>query len=80
VITDSLTHEPLDSAWVLVESIPPPATYYADEAGAYEVWILEGESPTLKAGKEGYQVRQRSFTNLRNDLAGVDVELSPDST
>ncbi len=78
-ITDSLTGNPIDSAWVTNEPTSPEQLYFTDSLGGYEVHALEGVRAELRVGKEGYVTKERTFEPLRGDLGGIDFKLVLDS-
>lgn len=75
IITDSVTGNPVDSAWVTNEPTAPGLVFYSDSLGSYRVDALETEQAVLRVGKEGYVTKERTFEPLRGDLDGIDFEL-----
>ncbi len=74
-VRDSITNQPIDSAWInIIDSIPPYRAY-TDSTGYYKTSVFLGGELMVFSGKEGYHIKD-TIINLSSNLDSINFKLS----
>lgn len=78
VVTDSVSGQPIESAWVYTGDTTAGYATATDSTGAY-VWANFGYGPSkVLVRKASYMTGVRTFPKWRGDKKGVDFRLVPE--
>jgi len=78
IVTDSLTQNPIDAAWVSNDSIFDSGDALTDSAGNYTMFTgTPGISREAFCGREGYITKKEIFSTTSEDTTIVNFELVP---
>lgn len=79
VVTDSLTGQPLPTAWVTWGDTTSRERIYTSSEGRYRMSIPDGSYRLVFAGKTSYRSKSLLIPEFGNDVEGFNFELVRDS-
>jgi hypothetical protein len=74
-VRDSITGQPIDSAWINIHDSIAPYRAYSDSTGYYKTSVFLGGELMVFCGKEGYYIKDTTI-NLNTNLDSINFSLT----